>query len=77
MPSGGKHARLFQEGYTVNGDFIQLMPLSSDNDLIGFGISVQRFLPDIWKKEREKQEQIEKEINESDNSLAKNLGLIH
>ena len=65
------------EGYIVNHNFIQILPFEGDDISIGFGISVQRFMPDVWKKEREEQKRSEKEYNESENSLARKLRLNH
>lgn len=63
------------EGYIVNHNFIQLLPFEGDDISIGFGISVQRFMPDVWKKEREEQKRIEEEFNKSENSLDRKLRL--
>lgn len=66
------------EGYTVNNDYIQLLPFDSNDNFIGFGINILRYQPDVWKKEREEHERLEKEINDkSENNLARSLGLIH
>ena len=66
------------EGYTVNNDYIQLLQFESNDNFIGFGINILRYQPDVWKKEREEQERIEKELNDkSENNLARSLGLIH
>lgn len=62
----------------VNDDCIQFMPFGGDDNSIGFGIMIQRFQPDVWKKEREEQERLKKELNDkSENNLARSLGLIH
>lgn len=68
------------KSYIVNNDCFQLLPFDSDDNYIGFGVNVLRFQPEVWKKEREEHERLEKELNEmdkSENNLARNLGLIH
>lgn len=65
------------EGYRVNNDYIQLLPFGGDDNFIGFGINILRYQPDVWKKEREEQEKIDKEFDKSENNLARKLGLIH
>ena len=58
-------------------DYIQLLPFGGDDNFIGFGINILRYQPDVWKKEREEQERIDKEFDKSENNFARKLGLIH
>jgi len=68
------------KSYIVNNDCFQLLPFGGDDNYIGFSVNVLRYQPEVWKKEREEQERLEKELNEidkSENNLARKLRLIH
>ena len=61
-------------GYLHGDKFVQLFPtpFSAGDDGMFFNLSIQRFQPDVWQKEREKQERLKKEPMPS---LARKLGL--